>query len=103
MNDFDLDGDLDIAAISFFPDYSAVKPVSFALFVNQGDMRFVAESPEIENLGRWIVMDAADKDGDGDTDLVLGSLLMEPTPKGNWVSQWQKQSLPFIILENTGR
>lgn len=103
MNDFDLDGDLDIAAISFFPDFSAAKPVSFALFVNQGDMRFVAESPDIENLGRWIVMDAADKDGDGDADLVLGSLLMEPTPKGNWVNQWQKQSLPFIILENTGR
>ena len=51
----------------------------------------------------WIVMDAADKDNDGDVDIALGSLLMEPNPKGNWIDLWLKKSVPFIVLENTHR
>jgi hypothetical protein len=48
-------------------------------------------------------MDAADKDNDGDVDIALGSLLMEPNPKGNWIDLWLKKSVPFIVLENTHR
>jgi hypothetical protein len=103
MHDFDLDGDLDIAAISYFPDFSISEPMSFALFINQGNLNFIAESIDLQSLGRWIVMDAADKDNDGDVDIALGSLLMEPNPKGNWIDLWLKKSVPFIVLENTHR
>ena len=38
--DFDQDGDLDIAAISFFPDYDAKQPRAFVFMENQGDDSF---------------------------------------------------------------
>jgi hypothetical protein len=51
-----------------------------------------------------MVMDAGDLDGDGDTDLVLGSCLMETTPQGKpYEQQWLRTGSSFLILENTRR
>ena len=40
--DFDQDGDLDIAAISFFPDYERSPRESFVYLENQGGLNFTA-------------------------------------------------------------
>ncbi len=99
--DFDLDGDMDIAIISFFPDFQHHPEEAFVYLENTGDMQFTPHTlPGISNLGRWIVMDASDWDKDGDTDLILGALTFEVVPKMNYVNTWVKNGIPFIVLEN---
>ncbi len=75
--DFDADGDLDIAAISFYPDFSNPTRESFAYLENQGGLEFAASSIEELNNSRWMTMDAGDVDGDGDADVVLGGSYLE--------------------------
>lgn len=100
-NDFDKDGDLDIAAISFFPDWANTPEESFVYFKNNGANDFdLSTFPDV-NAGRWVVMDASDYDQDGDLDLILGSLAFEVVPKLGFVDKWMKNGIPFVILENT--
>lgn len=98
--DFDLDGDIDIAAISFFPDWKNSPEEGFVYLENQGDYNYSASTFPAVNKGRWIVMDAADYDQDGDEDLVLGSLAFEVIPKMGLVEQWVRDGIPYILLEN---
>ncbi len=53
--------------------------------------------------GRWIVMDHADQDGDGDIDLVLGSLAFEVIPDNGQLAGWVQNGLGYLILENLSR
>ncbi len=71
-SDFDNDGDLDIAAISFFPYWNQENPETFTYLENIGDFNFKIE--RMSNLGwkRWMTMDAADLNGDKKTDILLG-------------------------------
>ena len=70
--DFDNDGDLDIAAISFYPDFAAERRESFTYLQNDGGLAFSAYTDEVLMGGRWMTLDAGDIDGDGDVDVVLG-------------------------------
>lgn len=99
-HDYDQDGDLDIAAISFFPDYSQADPTSFVYLENTGNDQYQSLSLPLASLGRWIVMDTGDVDQDGDTDILLGALAFEPIPKKNWVEGWTQRGIPFIVLKN---
>lgn len=99
--DFDQDGDLDIAAISFFPDYQNTPEQSFIYLENQGSNNFIPYTfPEVTR-GRWIVMDTGDLDQDGDLDLILGSLAFEIVPPNHLLQQWVQEGIGFIIMENT--
>ncbi|MEM7655281.1 MAG: FG-GAP-like repeat-containing protein [Bacteroidota bacterium] len=99
--DFDQDGDMDLAAISFFPDFDQQAQEGFVYFQNQGDFQFAAHTfPEV-SLGRWLVMDVGDVDQDGDQDIALGSLTFEVIGGGNYVDTWVANGIPFVILENT--
>ncbi|MEO1218702.1 MAG: VCBS repeat-containing protein [Bacteroidota bacterium] len=75
--DYDQDGDLDIAAISFFPDYLGDDTRSFVFLRNEGKEFSSQTISDLDRLGRWIVMDAGDFDLDGDEDIALGSLSFE--------------------------
>ena len=70
--DFDGDGDQDIAAIAFYPDYASEQWESFTYLENQGGLEFRPfTAPELKR-GRWMTMDIGDLDGDQDVDVVLG-------------------------------
>lgn len=71
--DFDLDGDLDIAVISYFPDDEKSLFEGFMFFEQRKSLVFAASTLPIEKKGKWMVMDVGDMDGDGDEDIMLGS------------------------------
>ena len=101
--DYDLDGDMDIAAISFFPDYISSPEESFVYLENKGDMKFEDYSFPESIRGRWIVMDAEDMDADGDIDLALGSFVYF-LPLGDTTGlgqKWLSNGPSIIVLENT--
>jgi hypothetical protein len=105
VRDYDLDGDLDIAAISFFPDYLRYPEESFIYLQNKGSLQFEDYSfPQAHN-GRWVVMDAGDMDADGDIDIVLGSFVYF-IPQGDTTGlgkKWLSTSPSVVVLENTIR
>lgn len=70
--DFDNDGDLDIAAISFYDDLNQPEQ-GFLYFSNKGNLQFDVSSTPAAATGKWLTLEAADIDRDGDTDLLLGS------------------------------
>ena len=75
--DFDYDGDLDIASISFFPDFSNSPEEGFIYLENQfnktGKLEFIPSTLKETTQGRWLTMQVGDLDGDRDDDIVLGS------------------------------
>ncbi|HRI12358.1 MAG TPA: VCBS repeat-containing protein [Verrucomicrobiota bacterium] len=102
--DFDGDGDLDIAAISFFPDYQNAPRGSFVYLKNEGANRFTPSTFAESALGRWLCMDAGDFDGDGDDDLLLGSYIQGPTPVPKVLKDaWDQFQQPLMLLENQAK
>ncbi len=99
--DFDNDGDLDIATISFFADYEHEPEESFIYLENKGNFDFYPYSFPDAKLGRWLTMDAGDIDGDGSIDIILGNFSQGGTITKSTVN-W-RQSPPFIVLKNTGK
>jgi hypothetical protein len=101
--DFDLDGDMDIAAISFFTNPLQSPHEGFLLLDNQGENRFnVATFPEAVQ-GKWMVMDVADMDKDGDSDIILGSFLRRGMKDVEDLKMGRKLPPSAIILENKKR
>jgi len=99
--DFDQDGDLDIASVAMFADYEHRPQEGFIYLENQGNLQFEAFSIAQVDEGRWITLDAGDLDGDGDKDIILGSYVTALTPvPDRFTTKWQSSRLPVLYLEN---
>ncbi len=95
--DFDCDGDLDIASISFFTD-PAKEEEGFIYLENKGNYTFQPYSLPESKKGHWLTMDVNDADGDGKADILLGNF--------NFGSDHDKtgplfkRQTPFLLLKN---
>ena len=97
--DFDLDGDLDIASISFFPDFENCSEEAFLYFENV-DGKFISHTIPDATAGRWIVMEIADLEGDGDQDILLGALNFTSQVPASQVNNWKQDRKSILILKN---
>jgi hypothetical protein len=99
--DYDGDGDLDIAAISFFADYEHQPEEGFVYLKNDGNFNFSPYSVQEAQSGRWLTMDVGDLNGDGKIDIVLGNFTLGRSALKSIGDPLQ--SSPFIMLKNTGK
>ncbi len=100
--DFDDDGDLDIAAIAFYPDFSSGTRESFTYLENSGGLDFRPFTNGQVMRGRWMTMDVGDVDGDDDIDVVLGAGYI-PTGMFAYMDLFDdmaQDGAPALILKN---
>ncbi|MEX2233230.1 MAG: VCBS repeat-containing protein [Cyclobacteriaceae bacterium] len=100
--DFDEDGDMDIAAISFFPDFNKHPEHSFIYFEND-QRNFTPHITALAASSRWITMELADIDDDRDLDLILGSLTFPNGVPDSLFQVWKKREASLLILKNNLR
>ncbi len=98
--DFDGDGDMDVAAVSFFADYRQHPAGSFVYLENKNAFTFTAATLHIGHLGRWMTLEAGDVDSDGDEDLLLGNCSVADGFLHCYDAAWRKGPLA-VLLENT--
>lgn len=81
--DFDLDGDMDFAVSSFFPDFDNCPEEGFVYLENKNSANYSFEPQVTQKAkdGNWLVMDKGDFDKDGDIDLILGSFSLMTSSK----------------------
>lgn len=99
--DFDGDGDLDIATISYFADYQKQPEEGFVYFEQVKPLDFMPYSTPLIEKGRWLTMDAGDYNNDGRPDLILGNFSAAPGYIRS-STDWKKGPV-FLVLQNTGR
>ena len=104
-DDYDLDGDIDFAVMSFFPDFDHVPAEGFVYLENKTPQSFDFSAFTFEQsvLGRWLIMEDGDFDQDGDQDIMLGSFQFSAGKGQSEVDGWTQSQVDAILLENQAR
>ncbi len=105
VHDFDRDGDDDIAAIAFYPDWSNKNPETFVYLENEAGESFSASGLAHEASGRWISMNLGDVDEDGWDDIILGGgyiLQGVGSQFRDHVRSWSRTRPSVVVLKNQG-
>jgi hypothetical protein len=100
--DFEHNGKLDIAAISFFTDLKYHPEEGFLYMAETNPGQFIVHEIPVNKLGRWLTMDVADVYNDGNLDVILGNF--SNTGRGfinqkGVIPNWDKHE-PIIVLKN---
>jgi FG-GAP-like repeat len=99
--DVDLDGDLDLMAIAFY-DNPAQNPEASILYFSNDNGTFKPYTIPIGRMGRWLALDAADLDHDGDVDFALGSHPLGLTA-GELRKEWANSTGLTILLNQAAQ
>lgn len=92
--DMDNDGDKDLVAISFFADNMQQPQEAFIYLENKGALKFRPYALNGFSKGKWLTLDVADADGDGDNDIIAGSF----TPPS--ADKTEVSKVAAVYLEN---
>jgi hypothetical protein len=101
--DFDNDGDIDLAASSFFPDYGRLVNESFVYLENTDSQYYSFKSYTIDGglPIKSLTIEKADVDDDGDVDILLGNFAQTPGAVPQYLDeQWKNAKYGLILLEN---
>jgi len=99
--DFDQDGLIEIAAVSYFPDFGQAERLDWLYFDQVENSK-----PEIFRLpmsirGNWLTLSHGDFDQDGDLDIFTSSFVFQGgTPDADTDYEYSIPWQPFFILEN---
>ena len=99
--DFDQDGDVDVAASAYFPDFSADNPRSFVYLENAStdSLAFVPHSLDGLDVGRWLVMEPLQQHGR--PVLILGAFNMGMGRQAaEALGRWQTANVNLMILKH---
>lgn len=102
--DFDGDGDLDIASIAFFGRYDHSPDTGFVYLQQDKPLEFTAHTLPATRGGRWLTMDTGDIDKDGDIDIALGAYNLaqgEVVIPPQFSEKWKNNPVPVLILKNS--
>lgn len=97
--DFDKDGDIDIATIAFFADMKNNPAEEFIYFEQDKPMQFKPHAVPVSKYGRWMSMDVSDVNKDGKPDIILGNYASGFLFQPNFAPNWEERQ-PFIVLQN---
>ena len=98
--DFDQDGDLDIVAVAFHPDFINSPRSSFQYFENKQN-QFESYTVSQYNHARWMRFMVEDIDMDDDMDILLTAMnIKTPDVPADVASVWRSRDLPVLLIEN---
>lgn len=101
VQDFDQDGDFDIIALAFHPDFEFHPSESFIYFRNDGNNNFDRFTIKEFADSRWMRFATVDIDSDNDLDILITAMnIKTPEISKKTAEQWQLKDTPIILIEN---
>ena len=101
--DFDQDGDIDLATSAYFPDFAADEPRSFVYLENisTDSLAFVPHVLDGLNVGRWLFLEPFRRPGQSAPGLMLGASNLR-LKKGieEQVARWDEEHVNLMLLES---
>ena len=99
--DFDQDGDPDVAALAYFPDFQADHPRALVYLENTStdSLSFVSYPSDSLNQSRWLVMELIRPTDQGAPGIMLGAFNMS-LGRGleEDVARWQEEKINLMLL-----
>ena len=98
--DFDADGDPDIAISAYFPDFSADKPRTFVYLENTStdSLSFISRTIDGLDQGRWLVMEPLRQDGRSAVMLGAFNLGLGRGLEKN-IKRWRGENVNMMLLK----